>query len=157
VTFRIGIISDTHGLLRPEAERRLAGVDHIVHGGDIGGPDIIAALRRIAPVTAIRGNVDTGDWAREYADTELVRFSDRSVFVLHDLKTLRIDPVALGIDVVVSGHSHVPKIDTIGGVLYVNPGSAGRRRFRLPTTLVTLDVTLNGLRPTIHDLGEGDT
>ena len=157
MTFRIGIISDTHGLLRPEAERRLAGVDHIVHGGDIGGPDIIAALRRIAPVTAIRGNVDTGDWAREYADTELVHFSVRSVFVLHDLKTLRIDPVALGIDVVVSGHSHVPKIDTIGGVLYVNPGSAGRRRFRLPTTLVTLDVTLNGLRPTIHDLGEGAT
>src|ERR1700722_16190408 len=148
MTFRIGIISDTHGLLRPEAERRLACVDHIVHGGDIGGPDIIAALRRIAPVTAIRGNVDTGDWAREYADTELVRFSDRSVFVLHDLKTLRIDPVAFGIDVVVSGHSHVPKIDTIGGVLYVNPGSAGRRRFRLPITLVTLDVTLNGLRPT---------
>jgi predicted phosphodiesterase len=93
VTFRIGIISDTHGLLRPEAERRLAGVDHIVHGGDIGRPDIIAALRRIAPVTAIKGNVDTGDWARKYADTGLVRLADRSIFVVHDLKTLRIDPV----------------------------------------------------------------
>jgi uncharacterized protein len=155
VTFRIGIISDTHGLLRPEAEGRLAGVDHIVHGGDIGRSDVIAALRRIAPVTAIRGNVDTGDWAREYADTELLRLADRTIFVVHDLKTLRIDPVALGIDVIVSGHSHVPKIDTVGGVLYLNPGSAGRRRFGLPITLATLDVTPDGLRPAIHDLGDG--
>jgi uncharacterized protein len=155
VTFRIGIISDTHGLLRPEAEGRLAGVDHIVHAGDIGRSDVIAALRRIAPVTAIRGNVDTGDWAREYADTELLRLANRTIFVVHDLKTLRIDPVALGIDVVVSGHSHVPKIDTVGGVLYMNPGSAGRRRFRLPITLATLDVTPDGLRPAIHDLGGG--
>jgi uncharacterized protein len=155
MTFRIRIISDTHGLLRPEAERHLAGVDHIVHGGDIGHPDIIDALRRIAPVAAIRGNVDTGDWAREYVDTERVRFAGRSVFVLHDLKSLRIDPAALGIDVVVSGHSHVPKIETVGGVLYLNPGSAGRRRFRLPITLATLDVTPDGLRPAIHDLGDG--
>jgi putative phosphoesterase len=155
MTFRIGIISDTHGLLRPEAERRLAGVDHILHGGDIGHPEIIATLRRIAPVTAIRGNVDTGDWAREYADTELVRLVGRSIFVLHDLKALRIDPVALGIDVVVSGHSHMPKIEAVGGVLYLNPGSAGRRRFSLPITLATLDVTSDGLRPAIHDLGDG--
>src|SRR5712664_2330741 len=112
MTFRIGIISDTHGLLRPEAERRLTGVDQIIHGGDIGHPDIIGALRKIAPVAAIRGNVDTGDWAGEYADTKLVRLAGRAIFVLHDLKTLQIDPVALGIDVVVSGHSHVPKIDT---------------------------------------------
>ena len=155
MTFTIGIISDTHGLLRPEAELRLAGVDHIIHGGDIGRPEIIIALRRIAPVTAIRGNVDTGDWAREYADSKLLRLANRTVFVVHDLKTLRIDPVALGIDVVVSGHSHVPKIDTVGGVLYLNPGSAGRRRFRLPITLATLDVTADGLRPVIHDLGDG--
>jgi putative phosphoesterase len=153
--FRIGIISDTHGLLRPGAERLLAGVDHIVHGGDIGRPEIIAALRQIAPVTAIRGNVDTDDWAREYADTELVRIADRSIFVVHDLKTLRIDPVALGIEIVISGHSHVAGIDTVGGVLYLNPGSAGRRRFRLPITLATLDVTVDGLRPAIHDLGDG--
>ena len=155
VTFRIGIISDTHGLLRPEAERCLAGVDHIVHGGDIGGPDVIAALRRIAPVTAIKGNVDTGDWARDYADTEILRIAGRSIFVLHDLKSLRIDPGALGIDIVVSGHSHLPKIDTIGGVLYLNPGSAGRRRFRLPITLATLDVTPDCLRPAIHHLDDG--
>jgi uncharacterized protein len=155
MTYRIGIISDTHGLMRPEAERSLAGVNHIVHGGDIGGPDVIAALRRIAPVTAVKGNVDTGDWAREYAETQLVRLADRFIFVVHDLKTLRIDPVALGIDVVVSGHSHVPKIDKVGGVLYLNPGSAGRRRFRLPITLATLEVTPDGLRPTIHDLADG--
>ena len=153
MTFRIGIIADTHGLLRPEAERCLANVDHIIHGGDIGHPDIIAKLRRIAPITLIRGNVDTGDWAREHAETELVRLADGSFFVVHDLKTLRIDPVALGIDVVVSGHSHVPKIDTVGGVLYLNPGSAGRRRFRLPITLATLEVAPDGLRPAIHDLG----
>jgi putative phosphoesterase len=152
MTFRIGIISDTHGLLRPEAERRLTGVDQIIHGGDVGHPDIIGALRKIAPVAAIRGNVDTGDWAGEYADTELVLLAGRAIFVLHDLKTLQIDPVALGIDVVVSGHSHVPKIDTVGGVLYLNPGSAGRRRFKLPITLATLEITPDCLRPVIHDL-----
>jgi putative phosphoesterase len=154
MTFRIGIISDTHGLLRPDAERRLAGVDHIVHGGDIGDPEIIPALRRIAPVTAIRGNVDTGDWAGQFADTELVTLAGRSIFVVHDLKTLGIDPVALGIDVVVSGHSHAPKIETVGGVLYLNPGGAGQRRFKVPITLATIDITPDGLRPVIHELGE---
>jgi uncharacterized protein len=151
MTFRIGIISDTHGLLRSEAERRLAGVDHIVHAGDIGRPEIVDALRRIAPVTAIRGNVDSGEWAREYAETELVRLSGKSIYVLHDLKTLHIDARA-GIDVVVSGHSHVPKIESIGGILYLNPGSAGPRRFKLPITLATLEVTSDGMRPEIHDL-----
>jgi uncharacterized protein len=154
MTFRIGIISDTHGLLRPEAERRLAGVDHIVHAGDIGRPEIVDALRRIAPVTAIRGNVDSGEWAREYADTELVCLSGKSIYVLHDLKTLHIDARA-GIDVVVSGHSHVPKIESIGGILYLNPGSAGPRRFKLPITLATLEVTSDGMRPEIHDLEGG--
>src|ERR1700724_2706627 len=124
VTFRIGIISDTHGLLRPEAERRLAGVDHIVHGGDIGRPEIIDALRRIAPVTAIRGNVDIDDWAIAYPETEVVRLAGKAIYVLHDLKALQIDPLARGIDVVVSGHSHVPKIETADGVLYLNPGTA---------------------------------
>lgn len=152
--FRIGVISDTHGLLRPEAERRLVGVDHIVHAGDIGNPDIVGELRRIAPVTAIRGNVDTGDWAHEYAETEFVRLAGLSIFVVHDLKTLGIDPIARGIDVVISGHSHAPKIDPVGGVLYLNPGSAGRRRFRLPITLATIDVTPDGVRPAIHDLGQ---
>ena len=153
MTFRIGIISDTHGLLRPEAERCLAGVDHIIHGGDIGSPGIIEVLRLIAPVTAIKGNVDVAGWANDYPDTATVRLADRSIFVLHDLKTLRIDPAALGIDVVISGHSHVPKIETAGGVLFLNPGSAGRRRFKLPITVATLDVTPDGLRAVIHDLG----
>lgn len=151
--FRIGVISDTHGLLRPEAERFLAGVDHIIHGGDIGNPDIVPALRRIAPVTAIRGNVDKGDWAAEFADTELARLAGLSIYVLHDLNALQIDPAAEGIDVVVSGHSHAPKVRTIGSVLYLNPGSAGRRRFKLPITLATIDIGPAGLQPVIHDLG----
>jgi uncharacterized protein len=152
MTFRIGIISDTHGLLRPEAERGLASVDHIIHAGDIGRPEIVDALRRIAPVTTIRGNVDSGEWAREYPDTKLVRLAGKSIYVLHDLKTLKADPGA-GIDVIVSGHSHVPKSETVGGVLYLNPGSAGPRRFKLPITLATLDITREGMRPEIHDLG----
>lgn len=152
--FRIGIISDTHGLLRPEAERGLTGVDHIIHAGDIGRPEIVDALRRIAPVTAIRGNVDSGEWARDYPDTNRVRLAGKSIYVLHDLKTLKADPGA-GIDVIVSGHSHVPKIDALGGVLYLNPGSAGPRRFKLPITLATLEVTRAGVRPEIHDV-EGD-
>jgi uncharacterized protein len=152
--FTIGIISDTHGLLRPEAERRLADVDHIIHAGDIGRPEIVAALRRIAPVTAIKGNVDTGDWAREYADTESVKLAGRTIFVLHDLKALQTDPAADKIDVIVSGHSHVPNIDTVNGVLYLNPGSAGPRRFRLPVSLAILAVTAHELRPVIHDLSD---
>jgi putative phosphoesterase len=152
--FRIGIISDTHGLLRPEAERRLAGVDHIIHAGDIGRPEIVEALRRIAPVTAIRGNVDSGDWARGYADTEGVGLAGKSIYVLHDLKTLKIDARA-GIDVIVYGHSHVPKIQWIDGTLYLNPGCAGPRRFKLPITVATLKVTPDGMRPEIHDLEEG--
>lgn len=152
MSFRIGIISDTHGLLRPEAERGLTGVDHIIHAGDIGRPEIVDALRRIAPVTAIPGNVDSGEWARDYPDTNLVRLAGKSIYVLHDLKTLKADPGA-GIDVIVSGHSHVPKIETVGGVLYLNPGSAGPRRFKLPITLATLEITPDGMRPEIHDLG----
>lgn len=150
---RIGIISDTHGLLRPEAAQRLAGVAHIIHAGDIGRADVLAGLRRIAPLTAIRGNVDTGDWAKEYPDTQVVRLGERSFYVLHDLQELQIDPAGCGIDVVVSGHSHRPRVETIDGVLYLNPGSAGPRRFRLPITLATLELSASGVRPVIHDLG----
>jgi putative phosphoesterase len=155
MTFTIGIISDTHGLLRPEALRMLAHVDHIIHGGDIGDPEIITALRRIAPVTAIRGNVDTGDWATEFAETEFVPLAGRLFYVLHDLNTLQVDPVAEGIDVIVSGHSHVPKINTVHDLLYLNPGSAGRRRFKLPITLARLEIAPDGLKPIIHDLDVG--
>ncbi|MCC8960242.1 metallophosphoesterase family protein [Bradyrhizobium sp. Pear77] len=151
MSFRIGIISDTHGLLRPEAERGLTGVDHIIHAGDIGRPEIVDALRRIAPVTAIRGNVDRGEWAHEYPDTHLVCLAGKLIYVLHDLKTLKANRGA-GIDVIVSGHSHVPKIDRVGGVLYLNPGSAGPRRFKLPITFAMLEVTPDGVRPEIHDL-----
>ena len=103
-------------------------------------------------VTAIRGNVDSGEWARGYPDTKRVRLAGRSIYVLHDLKTLQVDPAA-GIDAIISGHSHVPKIHTVGGVRYLNPGSAGRRRFKLPITLATLEVTPDGMRPEIHELG----
>jgi len=159
----IGIISDTHGLLRPEACARLAGVDHIIHAGDIGRPEVIAGLRELAPTTAIRGNIDTGRWAKGYPHTARLKLGGRSIHVLHDLKDLDVDPAAAGIDVVVSGHSHRPKIETVGGVLYLNPGSAGPRRFTLPIALATLELaplelaplelTGDALRPRLHHLG----
>ena len=153
MTFRIGIISDTHGLLRPEAERCLMGVDHIIHAGDIGRPEVIAGLRDIAPTTAIRGNIDAGAWATGYPVTARLTLGGRSFHVLHDLAALDLDPAAAGIDVVVSGHSHRPKIETVGGVLYLNPGSAGPRRFTLPIALATLELTADALRPRVHQLG----
>jgi putative phosphoesterase len=150
---RIGIISDTHGLLRPEVEKPLAGVAHILHAGDIGSPTIVGGLQRIAPVTAIRGNVDTSRWAEHYPETQMITLGGRCIYILHDIKTLRLDPVSNGVDVIVCGHSHRPRIETIGGVLYLNPGSAGPRRFNLPVTVATLDLTPGGLTPVIHHLG----
>ncbi|WP_409189063.1 metallophosphoesterase family protein [Bradyrhizobium sp. RDM4] len=153
MSLRIGVISDTHGLLRPEVEHYLAGVSHIIHAGDIGTPDILERLRRIAPVTAIRGNVDVGNWARHYPETETLRLGGRGFYLLHDLKTLEIDPAAHDIDAVISGHSHRVQIKTINGILFLNPGSAGPRRFHLPITLATLDLDETGaLQPMIHHL-----
>ena len=152
MALRIGVISDTHGLLRPEAEQRLAGVAHIIHAGDIGRPEIIDRLRRIAPVIAIRGNVDKGHWAENYPETETVSLGGHSIHVLHDIHDLQLDPVSHGVDVVISGHSHKPLIETVDGVLYLNPGSAGPRRFNLPITLATLDLTASGPRPLLHHL-----
>ena len=149
---RIGVISDTHGLLRREAEQRLAGVAHIIHAGDIGRPEVIDRLRRIAPVIAIRGNVDDGSWADNYPDTETVRLGDHSIYILHDIHDLQLDPAACGINVVISGHSHRPLIETRGRVLYLNPGSAGPRRFNLPITLATLDLTASGPEALLHDI-----
>ena len=149
---RIGIISDTHGLLRPEAIRQLAGADHIIHAGDIGAPEVIEGLRKIAPTTAIRGNIDTGEWAKDYPDTELVALGGRVLYVLHNLKEINFDPTASGIDVVVSGHSHRPKVETQNGVLYVNPGSAGPRRFKLPITLAVLTLTDRTILPRILEI-----
>lgn len=150
---KIGIISDTHGLLRPEAVERLAGVGHIIHAGDIGRPDVISGLRRIAPVTAVRGNVDSGEWAAGYPQTELVKLGGRFFYVLHNLAELDLDPAAAGIDVVVSGHSHQPRIETVDGVVYLNPGSAGPRRFSLPIALATLELFGAEIRPCIVDVG----
>jgi putative phosphoesterase len=149
---RIGIISDTHGLLRPEAVERLAGVDHIIHAGDIGRPDVISDLRKIAPVTAVRGNIDSGQWAAGYPHTEFVKLGGRFFYVLHNLAELDLDPKAAGIDVVVSGHSHQPRIETVDGVVYLNPGSAGPRRFSLPIALATLDLFGDAIRPCILSL-----
>jgi len=153
---RIGVISDTHGLLRPEAEQCLAGVAHIIHAGDIGRPEIIAALRRIAPVIAIKGNVDTADWAARYPDARTIRLGGRSIHILHDIHELKLDPVRRGIDVVISGHSHRPGIETVDGVLYLNPGSAGPRRFKLPITLATLELSRSGVRAMVHGLGSAE-
>ena len=136
----IGVISDTHGLLRPEAVAALVGCDLIVHAGDVGSPSVLAGLRRVAPVLAVRGNVDIESWARDLPETEVARVGDVSVYVLHDLARLDLDPAAAGFAAVVSGHSHVPAIEERGGVLYLNPGSAGPRRFSLPVSLARLRV-----------------
>lgn len=149
---KIGIISDTHGLLRPEAVEALRGVDHIIHAGDIGRPEVIDGLRALAPTTAVRGNVDKGDWASAYPLREFVTLGRHSFYVLHNLAELDLDPVAAGIDVVVSGHSHQPKSETVDGVLYLNPGSAGPRRFSLPIALATLELIPDAMRPCIHEL-----
>jgi putative phosphoesterase len=133
------LISDTHGLLRPEAVRALEGADLIVHAGDVGKPEILDALRGIAPVVAVRGNVDRGAWAEALPLTAAVESGCAAIYVLHDLGELDLDPSAAGCNVVVSGHSHQPGSFERGGVVYVNPGSAGPRRFRLPVTVARLD------------------
>jgi putative phosphoesterase len=145
VLVRIGVVSDTHGLLRPQALDALRGSDHIVHGGDIGKDGAILQQRRaIAPVTAVRGNNDVGDWAVAIRETETLEIGGIRIHVLHDLKALAIDPAAQAIDVVVAGHSHKPLVDRRGAVLYVNPGSAGPRRFSLPVSVALLQVSTNG-------------
>jgi hypothetical protein len=138
---RVGLISDTHGLLRPEALQALAGVEHIIHAGDIGGPEVIEALRDIAPVAAVRGNNDKGAWAGEFPPWLALEFGGVGIHVLHDVKELDVDPAAAGFRVVVAGHSHKPQVTERDGVLFVNPGSAGPRRFSLPVTIGYLMVT----------------
>jgi hypothetical protein len=135
---RVGVISDTHGLLRPEAVAFLAGCDCIIHAGDIGRADVLAQLAAIAPVTAVRGNNDSGAWADAIAETERIQMGGASLYAIHDLALLDIDPAAAGVDVVISGHSHKPVIERRAGVLYLNPGSAGPRRFRLPVAVAEL-------------------
>jgi hypothetical protein len=137
----IGVISDTHGLLRPEALAAMRGSEYIIHAGDIGDPGILKKLAAIAPVTAIRGNVDREAWARKIPATDVLEVGGVSIYVLHNLAELDLKPGAAGFAVVVYGHSHVPKEEMRDGVLYFNPGSAGPRRFRLPVTIGRLMVT----------------
>lgn len=148
----IGIISDTHKLLRPEAIDSLQGVDLILHAGDIGAEEIIDQLGEIAPVKAIRGNIDKGDWASRFPINEVVAVSGNLIYILHNLADLDLEPAATGFAVVVSGHSHVPKISGRDGVLFINPGSAGPRRFKLPIALAKLTVDEFGLHAIIEEL-----
>ncbi len=149
---RIGVISDTHGLVRPEALRALAGADLIVHAGDVGAPEVLDALRALAPVVAVRGNNDRGRWAKALAETEVVERGGRALYVLHDLHELDLDPHAAGFDAVIAGHSHRPRVERRDGVLYLNPGSAGPRRFRLPVSVARLELDAHGLEAEILTL-----
>jgi putative phosphoesterase len=141
---RIGLISDTHGLLRPEALAFLRGCDRIVHGGDIGRADILARLAEVAPLTAVRGNNDVGDWAEAIPETAWLEAGGVRLHVLHDLALLAVDPRAAGARVVVAGHSHRPRVEEREGVLFVNPGSAGPRRFSLPISIGELMIGADG-------------
>ena len=143
--FRIGLISDTHGLLREEAIAAVRGSDHLIHAGDIGDAGILQRLSAIAPLTAVRGNNDVDDWADAVPETQQVQLGGARIYVIHDLATLAIDPRTAGIDVVVSGHSHRPRCERRQGVLYVNPGSAGPRRFRLPIGVGILTIETAGI------------
>lgn len=137
---RLGLISDTHGLLRDEALRAMRGSELIIHAGDVGDPEILGRLGELAPVVAVRGNVDTEHWAQALPLTATVEAAGVSIYVLHDVKTMDVNPAAAGFAIVVSGHSHKLERREKGGVLYINPGSAGPRRFQLPITVARLDL-----------------
>jgi putative phosphoesterase len=151
----IGLISDTHGLLRPEATAALAGSDYIIHAGDIGDISILERLKAIAPVTAVRGNIDKGSWASGIPKTEVLHAGDALFFVIHALEDLDRDPAAAGFHAVVSGHSHRPSVETRNGVLFINPGSAGPRRFHLPISLARVSARGTVLEPRLLDLTNG--
>lgn len=147
-THRIGVVSDTHGLVRPGLLEALSDVELIIHAGDIGGPKVLDALRAHAPVIAVRGNMDGGAWARELPETEVVEIDRTLLYVLHDAGELDLDPAAAGFRVVISGHSHRPSQSRKNGVLFLNPGSAGPRRFRLPASAAIL--VLGGESPGVR-------
>jgi putative phosphoesterase len=149
---RIGLISDTHGLLRPEAVAFLRGSDFIVHAGDIGDADVLRELKALAPVTVVRGNNDNGPWAEAIAETEVLQVGDVFIYVLHNLAQLDLDPVAAGFQVVVSGHSHQPSVEERNGVLYVNPGSSGPRRFKLPIAVAELRIAGHSVKAKLVEL-----
>ena len=136
----IGILSDTHGLIRPEVEKALAGCDRILHAGDVGDNRVLERLARIAPVTAVRGNMDYGSWSSALPVTEMVEIDTVFFYILHDLNRLDLDPVAAGIHVVVSGHTHQPELTRQNGVFYLNPGSAGQRRYNYPISVARVPI-----------------
>lgn len=138
---RVGVIADTHGLLRPQAVDALRGCSRILHGGDVGSPELLEGLARIAPVVAVRGNVDRGAWAEKLPLTEVVEIESALLYLVHDIADLDLDPATAGFAAVVSGHSHRPRATVSRGILYLNPGSAGPRRFSLPVSLATLTVS----------------
>jgi putative phosphoesterase len=148
----VGVISDTHGLLRPEAVSALRGSDLVIHGGDIGNPAVIEELRRLAPTFVVRGNVDTQSWAAALPMTERVAVGELSFYVLHEISQLDLDPAAAGFAAVIFGRSHKPSIERRGSVLFLNPGSSGPRRFKLPVTLARVRVSGQQLQPEIVEL-----
>ncbi len=149
---RLGVLSDTHGLLRPEVLPALAGVDRILHAGDVGNPEILDRLREVAPVTAIRGNIDRSGPCAELPSTEAIELGGHLFYLVHALPDLDLNPKAAGIAAVIYGHSHKPSITWKDGVLYVNPGSSGPRRFSLPITLAMLHLEDGTLHPELIDL-----
>ena len=149
---RIGLISDTHGLLRPEALDALSGVQEIIHAGDIGAPEVLEHLRSVAPVHAVRGNNDRGAWASHIPFRLTLQLGGVRIHVLHDLNELDVEPDVAGLQVIVSGHSHKPGVIERDGVLFVNPGSAGPRRFKLPVTVGWLDISADSARADIRNL-----
>ncbi|HEV3317155.1 MAG TPA: metallophosphoesterase family protein [Candidatus Angelobacter sp.] len=151
----IGVISDTHGLLRPQAMDALRGSQHIIHAGDIGAADIIPALQEIAPVTAIRGNVDKEAWTRNFPETNVAELAGLHIYVIHSVQALDLNPQAAGFAVVISGHSHQPSQHVKDGVLYFNPGSAGPRRFKLPISVGRLEIVNGKLTSQIIELAIG--
>jgi putative phosphoesterase len=148
----IAILSDTHGLLRPELLTALSGCDHILHAGDVGSAQVMDRLSDIAPLTAVRGNMDYGSWSNALAAREMVEIAGRCFYLLHDLHHLDLDPAAAGIHMVVSGHTHQPEITTTDGVIFLNPGSCGPRRFTYPVTFARVRIAAGRLRPRIVDL-----
>jgi len=152
MTRDIGVISDTHGLLREQVKSRLQGCEMIIHAGDIGGPSVLTELRQIAEVVAVRGNVDQGRWARELNLAEYLEIDGASICVIHDIGTLDLDPAGAGVNVVIYGHSHKPTIERKDGILYLNPGSAGPQRFQLPVSIALLHVETQGVLPEIVEL-----
>ena len=148
----LGVIADTHGLLRPEAVEALRGVDAIVHAGDIGASDVLDRLGEIAPVTAVRGNNDRGAWAEKLPSTEVLEIGGVLLYVLHNVNELDLDPRAAGFGAVISGHSHQPRQEERDGVLFFNPGSAGPRRFKLPAAVGRLSVDAGRVRGRIVEL-----